>query len=66
MVNVLRNADLYDYIEDRNIFRDEPSNPTLSTAKALKRAKEHLGDTEANVSIYVDPVRDQEKQGERH
>lgn len=66
MVEVLKNGDLYDYIEDRNIFRDDPCNPTMSTAKALKRAKEHLGDSEANVSIYVDPIRDQEKTGERH
>ena len=66
MAQVLKNSDLYDYIEDRNIFRDDPCNPTMSTAKALKRAKEHLGDSEANVSIYVDPVRDQEKKGERH
>jgi len=65
LVRVLRNAGLYDYIEDRNIFRDDPQNPTLSTARALKRAKEHLGDTEANVSIYVDPVRDKQKRGDR-
>ena len=66
MVRVLQNSGLYDYIEARNIFRDDPSNPTMSTAKALKRAKEHLGDAEANVSIYVDPVRDEAKSGERH
>jgi SulP family sulfate permease len=66
LIRVLKNADLYDYIEERNIFTDDPQNPTMSTALALKRAKEHLGDTEANVSIYVDPIRDQEKLGERH
>lgn len=66
LVRVLKNAGLYDYIEERNIYRDYPQNPTMSTARALKRAKEHLGDSEANVSIYVDPVRDQQKAGERH
>ncbi len=65
LIRVLKNSGLYDYIEGRNIFSDEPSNPTLSTAKALKRAKEHLGDTTANVSIYVDPVLDKQKKGER-
>ena len=65
LIRVLKNSGLYDYIEERNIFTDEPSNPTLSTAKALKRAKEHLGDTAANVSIYVDPIRDKQKKGER-
>lgn len=64
-MRVLKNSGLYEYIEERNIFTDEPNNPTLSTARALKRAKEHLGDTVANVSIYVDPIRDQQKQGER-
>lgn len=66
LIRVLKNAQLYDYIEARNIFEDEPHNPTLSTAKALKRAKERLGHAEANVSIYVDPVRDQLKQGNRN
>ena len=61
MLRVLEKSGLFEKIEARNIFTDEPSNPTLSTAKALKRAKEHLGDTEADVSIYVDPVRDKQK-----
>ena len=65
LIRVLQNSGLYDTIEARNIFTDEPSNPTLSTAKALKRAKTHLGDTVANVSIYIDPVRDKQKKGER-
>ncbi len=61
VARVLRNSGLHEAIEERNIFSDDPQNPTLSTARALKRAKEHLGDTEANVSIYVNPVRDAEK-----
>lgn len=65
MIRVLKNSGLYEEIEERNIFTDEPSNPTMSTAKALKRAKKHLGDTQADVSIYVDPVRDKTKKGER-
>jgi len=65
LIRVLKNSGLYDIIEARNIFTDEPSNPTLSTANALKRAKDHLGDDTANISIYVDPVRDQHKQGGR-
>lgn len=65
MIKVLKNSGLYEEIEERNIFTDEPGNPTMSTAKALKRAKEHLGDTQADVSIYVDPVRDKTKKGER-
>ena len=63
MLKVLKKSGLLEKVEDRNVFTDEPSNPTLSTAKALKRAKEHLGDSEANVSIYVDPIRDKKKKG---
>lgn len=65
LIRVLKNSGIYDTIEARNIFTDEPSNPTLSTAKALKRAKTHLGNTVANVSIYIDPVRDKQKKGEQ-
>lgn len=65
LIRVMKNSGLYDYIEARNIFSDEPSNPTLSTAKALKRARQHLGNANANVSIYVDPIRDKQKKGER-
>lgn len=65
LIRVLKNARLYQYIEARNIFEDDPHNPTLSTAKALKRAREQLGHDEANVSIYVDPIRDQFKQSTR-
>lgn len=39
----------------RNFFMDTPSNPNLSTAKALKRAEEILGKKSAKVRIYVDP-----------
>jgi len=62
LVRVLVNSRLYDHIGDENIFKDDPSNPTLSTARALRRAKEQLGNAEANVSIYVDPVKDRHKQ----
>ncbi|CAI8310133.1 MAG: putative sulfate transporter [Opitutia bacterium UBA7350] len=65
LIRVLKNARLHQYLESRNIFEDDPHNPTLSTAKALKRAKEQLGHDEANVSIYIDSVRDQMKQGKR-
>jgi SulP family sulfate permease len=65
MMRVLKNSGIYEQIEERNIFADEPSNPTMSTAKALKRAKDHLGDALPDVSIYVDRKRDQAKQGER-
>ena len=61
LYRVLKNSRLLYEIEERNVFRYQPENPTLSTAQALKRAKEHLGDTTADVSIYVDPKRDAAK-----
>ena len=60
LIRVLHNAGLYEYMEARNIFMDDPENPTLSTARALKRANEHLGDTDANVSIYIDTNKESE------
>lgn len=62
---VLLRSGLHAYIEDRNIFYDDPQNPTLSTAKALKRAKEHLGNTNATISIFVDADRDNQKKVEQ-
>ena len=54
LLNVLNKSGVSEYIEHRNIFLDNASNPTISTAKALKRAKEHLGEEEPNVSIYTE------------
>jgi SulP family sulfate permease len=65
LIRVLKNSGLYEFIEARNIYTDDPSNPTMSTARALKRAKEHLGDADAKVSIYVDPEKDRKKQRDR-
>jgi SulP family sulfate permease len=65
MIRVLKNSRLYEKIEARNIHTDDPNNPTLSTAKALKRAQEKIGSVEADVSIYVDPKIDETKRSNR-
>jgi len=52
-MRILKASGLDKVINAINLFRDEESNPTLSTAKALKRAKEIIGDREAKVSIYA-------------
>lgn len=57
VVRVIKNSGLLDLLERRNLIPDVVGNPTLSTAKALKRAKEQLeewGETDAKVTIYVD------------
>lgn len=52
-MRILKNSGLIDVINPINLFADETGNPTLSTAKALKRAKVIIGDREAKVSIYA-------------
>ena len=52
-VRIFRNSGLIDVIGRRNIFVDTLSNPTLPTARALRRAMTIIGDVETRVSIYV-------------
>ncbi len=55
VIGVLRNSGIFDMIGEENVFTDTPQNPTLSTAKALKRAQQILGGAEADIKIYVNP-----------
>lgn len=52
-IRIFRNSGLLEIIGRENIFPDNPSNPTLATAKALKRAKTLLGGKMGEVSILV-------------
>lgn len=52
-MRIFKRSGLVDVINSINLFKDEESNPTLSTAKALKRAKDIIGDRETKVSIYA-------------
>ena len=52
---VLRDSGLVEVIGRENIFPGSPSNPNLSTRKALKRAQAILGTDKATVHIYYDP-----------
>ncbi len=57
VVRVIKNSGLLNLLGRRNLIPDVIGNPTLSTAKALKRAKQQLeewGETDAKVTIYVD------------
>lgn len=54
---VFRNSGLLDLVGRESFFMDVPSNPTLSTRNALKRAQELLGQQKANIRIYVDPAK---------
>lgn len=66
-IRVIKNSGLLDLLERRNLIPDVMGNPTLSTARALRRAKEQLkewGDDEAKITIYVDEkkVADEEEE----
>lgn len=52
-VRIFKNSGLIDIIGRENIFPDNPSNPTLATAKALKRAMQLMGGKEADVRIFL-------------
>ncbi len=52
-VRIFRNSGLINVIGRDNIFPDRPENPTLSTARTLKRARALLGGEKADVKIYV-------------
>lgn len=54
-IEIIRRSGVVDLLEERNLIPDDPSNPTLSAARALKRAQEQLGEwaKKAKVSVYV-------------
>jgi len=58
---VLRDSGIVEVIGKENIFPASPSNPNVATRNALKRAQEILGTTEADVKIFFDPSKRQDK-----
>jgi putative transcription antitermination factor YqgF len=58
--NLIKERCINELVVGYPLNMDDPENPTLSTARALKRANEHLGDTDANVSIYIDTNKESE------
>lgn len=60
IIRVFRNSGTLDVLGRENIFPDNHRNLTMSTARALKRAQELLGDQQAKVRIYVNPAKGKE------
>lgn len=58
---VLKNSGMVEGVGRDNIFMGSPRNPNLSTRNALKRAQELLGTKEADIRIFYDPAKAQEK-----
>ncbi len=57
VTRVLRNAGFIEKLGEENYFREVPSNPTLSTRDALKRATTVLGRRDAEIRIFVDQAK---------
>lgn len=54
-MRTLTNSGVLKTLNPKNVFPDNSTNPTLSTAMALGRAQEILGDQEVDIKIYVNP-----------
>jgi len=52
---VLLDSGIIETLGQENVFKEDPENPTFSTALAMRRAQQILGGREANVTIYVNP-----------
>ena len=53
-LRILRNSGVLNRINRQNVFPHTVSNPTLSTAKAIKRAKHLVSGEKAKVTIYAE------------
>jgi SulP family sulfate permease len=62
-VRIFKNSGLIEIIGRENIFPDTPSNPTLATAKALKRAMQLMGTHDADVRIFLGTSKKSAPQG---
>ena len=52
VIRIFKHSGLMEVIGRDNIFPDVTQNPTLSTARALRRAQELLGPEQVKISIY--------------
>jgi SulP family sulfate permease len=52
-IAIFKNSGLINVIGEGNLFPDDPNNPTIATARALKRATKVIGQAEAGISIFV-------------
>jgi SulP family sulfate permease len=56
-MRIFKNSGLIKTLNPLNVFKEEGTNPTLSTAKALRRAKEILGSSDVKVTIFADETK---------
>ena len=57
VLRIFRDSGLLQRLNRKNVFPDKASNPTLSLAKAVRRAKTLLQGEQTKVTIYADELR---------
>lgn len=57
IMGVMQKSGLKDLIGAENLFEDISKNPTMSAAKAVRRARDVVGTSKMKVSIYVDSLK---------
>lgn len=60
ILRIFRDSGLLSRLNRRNVFIDSPSNPTLSIAKAIRRAKDLVKGENAQVTIYAEELKQAE------
>ncbi len=63
VLRIFRNSGLLPRLNRKNLFIDSPSNPTLSIAKAIRRAKDLVKGEKAQVTIYAEQMKQSERSG---
>ena len=61
ILRIFRDSGLLMRLNRKNLFLDNPRNPTLSAAKALRRARRIIGDQKAKVTIFAEELKQQAK-----
>ena len=61
VLRIFRDSGLLPRLNRKNLFIDSPSNPTLSIAKAIRRAKELVKGEKAQVTIYAEQMKQSER-----
>ncbi len=57
ILRIFRDSGLLMRLSRRNLFPDSPRNPTLSTAKAIRRARSIMGGKDTKVTIFADAIK---------
>ena len=57
ILRIFRDSGLLMKLNRKNLFLDTPRNPTLSAAKAIRRARRIIGDQKATVTIFAEELK---------